>query len=553
MLIQFPYNEGAVEAIKELPNRRWVPDEKAWDVPDDLAPVAAAKLEPFFPDIADALRMHGASVSTEARRNMSNAKSREDVHDLNSQRVIEKVQDQLDLPLELFPYQEVGVSFIELAKGRALLGDEMGLGKTAQSLAWLTLHPEKKPVIVVCPASMKVTWEREIQKWIPGEDVQVIKDGKDKFIENKNIYIINYDLMKKRRDELLNLKAEVVILDECTYIKEGKSQRTKATVAVAKESPHIIALSGTPILNKPIEFYNVLHLLNPKSFKSQGKFGQQFCAAFHDGYGWKFSGVTNSDTLNFMLKSLMIRREKREVLTELPDKRREYIYLGMPNAILRTHDHAENGLRDAVRKYKASGLSASVRSERRMLAITALNHLRQVVGTAKAEQTLEIVKPTLEANKKIVIFGHYQVTLDGIEESLKKAGYGYVRIDGKVSGANRQEHIDTFQSDSECQVMLASIMTMGMGVNLTEASDVFIVDRSWTPAVEEQGEDRLWRIGQKNDVTVWYLVAENTVDDKMTDLIERKRRIISQIVDGKLPDEKSIMEEMFSMYNHKKK
>ena len=225
----------------------------------------------------------------------------------------------------------------------------------------------------------------------------------------------------------------------------------------------------------------------------------------------------------------------------------------MPNAILRTHDHAENGLRDAVRKYKASGLSASVRSERRMLAITALNHLRQVVGTAKAEQTLEIVKPTLEANKKIVIFGHYQVTLDGIEESLKKAGYGYVRIDGKVSGANRQEHIDTFQSDSECQVMLASIMTMGMGVNLTEASDVFIVDRSWTPAVEEQGEDRLWRIGQKNDVTVWYLVAENTVDDKMTDLIERKRRIISQIVDGKLPDEKSIMEEMFSMYNHKKK
>ena len=145
------------------------------------------------------------------------------------------------------------------------------------------------------------------------------------------------------------------------------------------------------------------------------------------------------------------------------------------------------------------------------------------------------------------------MTLDGIEESLKKAGYGYVRIDGKVSGANRQEHIDTFQSDSECQVMLASIMTMGMGVHLTAASDVFIVDRSWTPAVEEQGEDRLWRIGQKNDVTVWYLVAENTVDDKMTDLIERKRRIISQIVDGKLPDEKSIMEEMFSMYNHKKK
>jgi len=524
MFVQFPYNEAAVEAIKEIPNRRWVPSEKAWDIPDDLAPVAADKLEPFFPDIAKALRMHGASVSTEARRSMSTAKSREDVHDMNSQKAIEKVQNSLDLPIKLFPYQEVGVSFIELSKGRALLGDEMGLGKTAQSLAWLTLHPEKRPVIVICPASMKIPWSREIVKWTP----------------------------RKRRDDLLDLNAEVVILDECTYIKESKSQRTKATMAVAKEAPHVLALSGTPILNKPIEFYNVLHLIDPKTFKSQWRFGQQFCGASHDGYGWKFSGVTNSDTLHFMLQAIMIRREKREVLSELPDKRREFIYLGMSNAILRTHDHAENSLRDAVKDYRASGLSSSVRSERRMLAITALNHLRQVVGTAKGEQTLEIVKPTLEANQKAVIFGHYQVTLDTIEEDLKKSGYGYVRIDGNVTGIKRQDKIDIFQSDPKCQVMLASIMTMGMGVDLTEASNVFIVDRSWTPAVEEQGEDRLWRLGQKKDVTVWYLVAENTVDDKMTDLIERKRRIISQIVDGKLPDENNIMEEVFSMYNHKK-
>ena len=191
MFVQFPYNEAAVEAIKEIPNRRWVPSEKAWDIPDDLAPVAADKLEPFFPDIAKALRMHGASVSTEARRSMSTAKSREDVHDMNSQKAIEKVQNSLDLPIKLFPYQEVGVSFIELSKGRALLGDEMGLGKTAQSLAWLTLHPEKRPVIVICPASMKIPWSREVVKWTPSETVQII-NGKDKFIENKNIYIISY-------------------------------------------------------------------------------------------------------------------------------------------------------------------------------------------------------------------------------------------------------------------------------------------------------------------------------------------------------------------------
>ena len=548
MLVQFPYNAEAVEAIKELPSRRWVPEEKAWEIPDFLAQVAAVKLKPFYPDISEALMLHGSSVSADARRDMSNAKAGTELADRNSQRAFERIQNELDLPLKLFPYQEVGVAFIELSKGRALLGDEMGLGKTAQSLAWLSLYPEKRPVLVVCPASMKVTWGREIQKWVPQEDFQIIKNGKDKLLENKNIYIINYDLVKKRRDELLDLMPEVVILDECTYIKERKSQRTKATLAVCKEVPHVLALSGTPILNKPLEFFNVLNLISPDVFKSQWKFGQQFCNASHDGYGWKYSGVSNSETLNFLLKSLMIRREKREVLKELPDKRREFIYLGVPPSILRTHEQAERGLRKAVRDYNTDGLSSSIRSERRMIAITALNYLRQIVGMSKAEQIMEVITPTLETKEKIVIFGHYQVTLDKIEESLKKEGYTYVRIDGNITGNKRQNRIDEFQEDSKCQVMLASIMTMGMGVDLTEASNVFIVDRQWTPAVEEQGEDRLWRLGQKKNVAVWYLVAENTVDDKMTDLVESKRRVISQIVDGKLPDEQSLIAEMLATY-----
>jgi len=548
MLIQFPYNAEAVEAIKELPSRRWNPAERGWEIPDFLASAAAVKLEPFYPDIAEALRGHVTSVTVDARRNISNAQSETEVTDRNAQRILERIKSKLKLPLKLFPYQEVGVAFIELSKGRALLGDDMGLGKTAQSLAWLSYHKEKRPVIVICPASVKVNWGREIDKWIPNSSYQFIDSGKDKIEKGKDFYIINYDLLRKHEEGLLNIDASTVILDESTYIKERKSQRTKAALKIAKNSPHILALSGTPILNRPIEFFNVLNLLAPTVFKSQWQFGMQFCGMEHNGFGFAYKGATNTDLLHFLLKSIMIRREKKEVLKDLPPKRREFKYIGIPAKIIRMHDVAERELYDAVKEYKLSGLSTAERSERRMLAITALSYLRQVVGMAKAEQTLEIVRPILETGEKIVIFGHHKAVLDKIEEDLVKAKYNIVRIDGRVTGKLRQKRIDEFQNNPDCQVMVASILSMGMGVNLVSASNVFIVERQWTPAVEEQGEDRLWRIGQEKEVTAWYLVTANTVDDKMNYLIERKREMLGRIIDGKDLEEDSLFTELIDTY-----
>ena len=548
MLIQFPYNAEAVEAIKELPARKWNPAERGWEIPDFLASAAAVKLEPFYPDIADALRSHVASVTVEARRDISNAQSGEEVSDRNAQRILEKIKKELKLPLKLFPYQEVGVAFIELSKGKALIGDDMGLGKTAQSLAWLALHKEKRPVIVICPASIKVNWSREINKWIPNSSIQSIDSGKDVIEPGKEFYIVNYDLLRKHEQGLLDIGASVVILDEATYVKERKSQRTKATLKIAKNSPHVLALSGTPILNKPIEFFNILNLIAPKVFKSQWQFGHQFCGMEHNGYGFSYSGATNTELLNFLLKSIMIRRDKREVLKDLPPKRREFKYIGIPNKIIRMHEAAEMDLSNAVRDYRIRGLSSEERSEKRMLAITALNYLRQVVGMAKAEQTLEIVRPTLEAGEKIVIFGHHKAVLDKLEEDLTKAGFKNVRIDGQVTGNKRQKLIDEFQNDPDCKVMVASILAMGMGVNLVSASSVFIVERQWTPAVEEQGEDRLWRIGQEKEVTVWYLVTADTVDDKMNHLIERKRKMVKQIIDGESHSEESLVSELLDTY-----
>ena len=548
MLIQFPYNAEAIDAIKELPSRKWNKAERGWEIPDFLASAAAVKLEPFYPDIAEALRGHVSSITVEARRDISDAQSGEDVTDRNAQRILDRVQRNLDLPLKLFPYQEVGVTFIELSKGKALIGDDMGLGKTAQSLAWLAMHKEKRPVIVICPASVKVNWGREIDKWIPDTPFQIINSGKDEIEEGKEVYIINYDLLRKHEESLIEVGASVVILDEATYIKERKSQRTKVTMRIAKNSPHILALSGTPILNKPIEFFNVLNLLAPTVFKSQWQFGHQFCGMENNGYGFSYSGATNTELLNFLLKSIMIRREKKEVLKDLPPKRRVFKYIGIPTKIIRMHEVAERELTNAVKDYRIRGLSSEERSERRMLAITALGYLRQVVGMAKAEQTLEIVRPTLEKGEKIVIFGHHKAVLDKLEEDITKAGYGNVRIDGQVTGKKRQSLIDEFQNNPDCKVMVASILAMGMGVNLVSASSVFIVERQWTPAYEEQGEDRLWRIGQEKEVTAWYLVTADTVDDKMNQLIEHKRAMVHKILDGKSQTEESLVSELLETY-----
>jgi len=222
--------------------------------------------------------------------------------------------------------------------------------------------------------------------------------------------------------------------------------------------------------------------------------------------------------------------------------------LGIPNKIIRMHEVAETELHRAVKDYRTGGLSTEERSERRMLAITALNYLRQVVGMVKAEQTLEIVRPTLETGNKIVIFGHHRAVLDKLEEDIIEAGYTHVRIDGQVTGNKRQNLIDEFQNNPNCKVMIASILAVGMGVDFTAASNVFIVERQWTPAYEEQGEDRLWRLGQEKAVTVWYLVTADTIDDKMNSLIERKRDMLSRIVDGKTPNEESLVSELLGTY-----
>ena len=458
-------------------------------------------------------------------------------------KALKDIKEQLQLEYELFPYQELGVAFLETVPTRgAIIADAPGLGKTIQALAWMSLHPELSAIIVV-PASVKLNWARETNKWIPDRSVQVIMSGKDEIDLSADVTVVNYDLLWKLKDKLGELQAEIAIFDECTYLKEAKAKRTKAAIFLGKLAKYVIGLSGTPIINRPLEFFNMLNLIEPNQFPSWFKFGLRYCNGEHNGYGWQFNGASNTQELQSLIKPFIIRRKKEDVLTELPPKRREMLHIEMPGNIRSDYIAAETDLMTTVRIIQTSQEDANdIHSH----ALSKLGLLRHLVGLAKAEVAKDYVKNLIQAGEKLLVFGHHHDVLDYLEDFLKKEKIGYERVDGTTANKLRQPAVDRFQEDEDKLVFLTST-AMGMGVTLTAASNALFVERQWSPAIEEQMEDRIHRIGQQKACTVWYMQLESTIDERMATLVESKRELLSTLLDKNTNvDNTSIMQELLA-------
>ena len=235
------------------------------------------------------------------------------------------------LDKRLFPFQQKGIAFIEEKNGRALIGDEMGLGKTIQALSWLKYHPEKRPVIIIVPASLKLNWKKEAEEWLHKPTIQIISGKSIYPITSKDIIIINYDILTVWVKPLKLIKPKVLICDEIQYIKSSRTQRTKATKKLARNIPHIIGLSGTPIVNRPIEAYNAIKIINPNIVTTQWEYAHRYCNAHYNGFGWDFSGASNTNELHQKLKPILLRRLKKDVLKELPEKLYSFIPIPLEN------------------------------------------------------------------------------------------------------------------------------------------------------------------------------------------------------------------------------
>ena len=541
MLIKFPYNKELIEEIKNIPGRTYSPAEKGWIIPDQFLIMAAEMIQPYYPFIADTVRDYSTiftppSTTTE----MTMAKDIDDLDTRSSKKAVKDIKDKLQIPYDLYPYQEIAVAFLEerdkTSRG-ALVGDQPGLGKTIEALSWLSLSP-KRPVLVITQASIKRNWYREIEKWLPNSTIQILNQGKDTIDSDADFVIINYDLIWRKgiEEQLLKRKFPVVIYDEVTSIKEPSAKRTKTAKKLGRRAEFNIGLSGTPILNRPIEFYNILNLIDPKQFTSHFKFGMRYCNGFHNGFGYVFKGSSHINELREQIKPLMIRRLKEDVLTELPAKSRRTIYIDMPGKYYQEYIAAENNLVETLQGLPSGKVSQEY-EDSRMWVLSKLNYLRHIVGLSKAEEAEEIIKNFVDAGEKLVVFAHHHDVMDLMDEYLTKDKVNHVKVDGRTELTNRQTAIDTFQNDPKCMVFLAST-AMGMGVTLTAASNALFVERQWTPGIEEQMEDRLHRIGQTNGVLIHYMQVEHSLDEKMDRLVENKRAVLNEVLDGEINRDK---------------
>ncbi|MAH49097.1 hypothetical protein CMI37_24950 [Candidatus Pacearchaeota archaeon] len=521
---------------------------------DEFADRAIGYIGEYYPQIANGLatlaeQTRGASA---VLLELGGSASISDLKSPDALANVEDIKNKLSLPYDLFPYQELCVAYMEevYKEGNGILiADEMGLGKTIEAIAWLSLHPEIRPVMVVCPASVKQNWYREIKKWIPDANVQLIRNGKDTFESGNDFYVINYDLIWRLKD-IDSVNVESIIFDEVTAIKESKAKRSKTSKRLGRKAKYVIGLSGTPIMNRPIEFYNFLNMIAPKEFNNWVYFGTRYCGGRQIRIGnrqiWQFSGATNLNELGKRLKSLMLRRKKEQVLTELPAKRRQTMYLELPYKYRKEYIKKEKDLIWSLDALKSD------RSLQVPDVLAKLGLLRHAIGMAKVEIANSYIKQVTESDNKLVVFAHHQDVLNKLEENVKNAKIKYVRADGSTPTEDRQKYIDRFQEDDNCKVFLAS-SAMGMGITLTAASNALFVERQWSPSLEEQMEDRIHRIGQDRGVLIQYMQVENTFDERMAKVINNKREIMSQVLDSgsesnKVDMEDSAIDEVLKSY-----
>jgi SWI/SNF-related matrix-associated actin-dependent regulator 1 of chromatin subfamily A len=430
----------------------------------------------------------------------------------------------------LFPHQIDGVAFL-LGRRRAILADDMGLGKTRQSIVSLRHLTPGGHRLVVCPASVKRNWAREIAIVAPDSSVLVI-EGTAPAAPTAEWVVINYDILGRHHEQLLRVPWAALVFDEAHYLKNHTSARSKlareltASAAAANRKLAVQLLTGTPLTSRPRDLFVLLQLVAHPLGRSFLAFAKRYCAAEKGEYGWKTGGASNIEELTVQLHGVMLRRSKDDVLA-LPPKLRTWLPVDVP---------LSTGAR-AVRKVfellagkdsrPAPSRDAALRRRGKLLAF--LVEARQALALAKAAATLDFVRGAIEQGEKVIVFSCF----DGPVQTLaRELGAAAVVVTGKTPAAARQPLVDRFQSDDDVRVFVANIIAGGTGLNLTAATQVVFNDLDWVPTNHWQAEDRAYRIGQTRTVNVTYFVARNTIDDFVQAVLETKAALVNAIVDG---------------------
>jgi SWI/SNF-related matrix-associated actin-dependent regulator 1 of chromatin subfamily A len=420
---------------------------------------------------------------------------------------------------ELMGFQVEGVKRISELDS-ALLADDPGLGKTIQAIAWASNRRVPGRNVVVVPAVLKWHWAREIERMLDRPKVLVLdKASSWPTIRNHEWewLVVSYELLS-RPQVYEAVKAELVahfILDEAHYIKNTATQRAKAAIRLARRAKRVLAVTGTPIMNRPIELVGTLRALGRMAPDAESLFKYRFCAPKNNGFRWVFEGASNTAELHRILKPFMVRRLKSEVIKELPEKRYTDIVVDLEDfANYSTH---ESHLIGMMRERRLTPAELNTR----------LFSLRRIAALGKAPSALEILQERDLPGLATVVFCSHVEPLKWLSERLPSS----VLLTGETPPHKRDDEIRRFQ-DGTVRFALCSTMAMGTGVTLTRADVCYFLDLPWNPAAKQQAEDRVHRIGQTGNVQVVHLLGRNTIDERMARLMLDKRNVIDSVVDG---------------------
>jgi len=428
---------------------------------------------------------------------------------------------------KLRPFQIAGVLYA-VSKGKCFIADEMGLGKTIQAIASV-ITLKAFPALVVCPASLKLNWEKEIHKWSPDSKIYMFNGTSaidfmlGRFPKDADFAICNYELLKNYNEEIIKHGFKCVIFDESHYLKNIGAQRTKLSIKVADPVKHIFLLTGTPILNRPQELVSQLRVLRLlQIFGGEAQFQREFCVY----YGNTFVRPKNLDRLNERLRSLAyIRRKKMDVLTELPPKQKDVIEVEITN-----RPEYEFALKDLINYLKLNKNYSDERARAAFMAaaLTQVEFLKQIIARGKFDAVCEWIENFLESGEKLVVFSIHIEIQKQLMVRFPDAAHLFSADDLE----ERNRNVEKFQTDENCKLFIASLQAGGLGITLTAASNVVTIELGWNPAVHEQAEDRLHRIGQTDNVMAYYFLGTNTIDQDIWQLIEQKRIIVDAVHEG---------------------
>lgn len=545
--------EKDIEAIRGIPGRAYDCAKKSW-----VLPLNSAK------DILETAKKCGWNVDTYVDfLLLEKMNAGEKLRELSACKESAKIPFAPIVSV-LRPFQKSGVAYA-LATKCCLIADDMGLGKTLQAIATVELS-NSYPVVVICPATLKFNWEREFKKWLGSTRRVVVLSGRARNsadFAGADVVIANYEIVAVTEKKVVKsditgarprtveyypvaqyiaqeFLPRAVVFDESHYLKNQKSKRSQACIELASTAEYCLALTGTPVLNRPVELVAQLKAIRTfdKVFGTYSAFVARYCGAQRVSrrfYGrvrswFDVSGSSNLEELNEKLRaSCMVRRMKTEVLTELPEKQRTVIPFCLSDKHKAEYLHAEADLISYLGLMNFEDIARVASAE----GLLKLEVLKQIAARGKMSAVIQWVEDFLESGEKLLLFGTHTEFIEQVH-----AYFGHI-VCRKITGSDSQEERkiseEYFQDKSSpVKLLVCNIKAAGVGLTLTAASNVAFFELGWTPADHDQAEDRCHRIGQNNPVTAWYLVAAETIEEAIIDLIDSKRAVVDSAANGRV-------------------